>query len=336
MSAPAERVFLALVEAEDIVSRLDESMRLYAGRGALASRLDYDEASAWAWNSGLFATTEDLLLHHEAMDVRIPTQDLRAAYGLVLARRKAAWAGSELLSPAGAQWLMALRKAPPPARNQIANGPSPAIDADGPDLCTGLTAQVRAIEAASAEGADAAINEWLSILIAARTGRPALLHAALALEAWTLIEPFPRAAYLGPLFVGAWLRCVKRVPTHLITLQRGLRAYRRRHHRRAGLAPLERITEWLNVIAEAARVTHAEWYRLELQRQRLERFAKDRRSHSRVNDAIKLIIESPIVTMPMVAKSLKITQTSAARILSVLSPSLTEITGRARFRAWRA
>jgi hypothetical protein len=336
MPSPAERVFLALGEAEDVVSRLDERMRLYGGRGALASRLDYDEASAWAWNSGLFATTEDLLLHQEAMDVRIPTQDLRAAYGLVLARRKAASAGPELLSPEGVRWLMALRKAPPPARSETSNVPSPAAGLDSPDLCTGLTAQIRAIEAASTEGADAAVKEWLSILLAPGTGRPALLQAALALEAWTLIEPFPRAPYLGPLLVGAWLRCVKRVPSHLITLQRGLRAYRRRHYRRAGLTALERITEWLNVIAEAARVTHAEWYRLELQRQRLERFTKDRRSHSRVNDAIKLIIESPMVTMPMVAKSLKITQTSAARILSVLSPSLTEITGRARFRAWRA
>ncbi|MGI8841389.1 MAG: DUF1612 domain-containing protein [Caulobacteraceae bacterium] len=336
MPNPTERVFLTLGEAEDIVSRLDERLRLYGGGGALAARLDYDEASAWAWNSGLFATTEDLLLHHEAMDVRIPTQDLRAAYDLVLARRKAALSGPELLSPDGAKWLMAVRKAPPAARNDASDAPSPALDPDRPDLCSGLTDQIRAIEAASTEGADAAFQEWLSILLAPRTGRPHLLQAALALEAWTLIKPFPRTTYLGPLLVGAWLRGVKRVPTHLITLQRGLRAWRRRHHRRADQTALERITEWLNVIAEAARVTHAEWYRLELRRQQLELFAKDRRSHSRMNDAIKLIVESPLVTMPMMARSLKITQTSAARILEVLAPSLTEITGRARFRAWRA
>ena len=327
---------LALANAEDVVSRLDERLDLHVGRGGLVSRLDYEEASAWAWNSGLSASTEDLLLHHESMDVRTPTQDLRSAYGLLLARRKAMFSTGDLLSPDGAHWLAGLRKSPPADRPDEARAPSPPQDHDGLDLVADVVAQVCAIEKRSTEDAEAALAEWFAILLSPGTRRPALLQAALALEAWALIKPYPRAPYVGPVLVAAWLRHVKRIPSHLITIERGLRAYRRLRHAHPGLPSSERVANWLNIIAEAAAVTRAEFQRLELQRFRLSRLAKGRRSHSHMDEAIKLVIETPLVTIPMMAKALKITQTSSARILGVLGPSLTEITGRSRFRAWRA
>lgn len=333
---PRDALFLSLLAAEDIVSRLDEQLRSYGARGGLLARLDFEEASAWAWNSGFSATTEDLVLHHEAMDLRPPTQELRAADGYARARRKAASAGPELLSFEGARWLMALRRTPPPPSRETPDAPSPALASDGSDMFSALDSQIRALEAESTESPDVDFREWLSILLAPQTGRPPLLQAALALEAWTLIEPYPRHTYLGPLLVGVWLRSVKRVPSHLFTFERGVRAYRRRSPRRANLAPLERIDRWLKAIAEAARATQAEFYRLELKRQLLQQRAKNRRSDSRLDDAITLIMASPIITIPMMAKSLKMTQTGAARILEILGPHLTEITERPRYRAWRA
>ena len=47
------------------------------------------------------------------------------------------------------------------------------------------------------------------------------------------------------------------------------------------------------------------------------------------------MLERPIVSAPMVAERLKITQQSARRLLGELGGSVTEISGQKRFRAWR-
>ena len=338
MERPSEIVFLALSQAEDAVSRLDERVRACAFRQGWIARLDYAEASAWGWTSGNIVSAGDLVLHEHAMDVRLPDQSLRASHGLVRARVKAARTGPELVSAEGLSWLMGARKDPPMedgvhARRSIE--PNPA-DLDRPDASTRLAVRLRVLARGTTESADDGIEEWLELLQEHERDTPLLLHAAAALEAWTIIDPLPRRAYIGPIIVAHWLRGRKRVQTHLLGIESGVRAHARKRRDAFASAPAARLAYWLRVIAEAADQGVAELHRLELARQVMAQHAQGRRSHSHLQAVIDLLLARPVVTAPLLAETLKMSQTSARRLVEALGSSVTEISGRSRFRAWRA
>jgi hypothetical protein len=334
----SEAILLALSQADDAVSRLDERVRACAFREGWIERLNYAEATAWGWTSGNIVSTEDLVLHDHAADVRQPDQNLRAAHGLVRARIRAVGAGPELISAAGVGWLNGARKDPP-----IANG-APALpfarrdpaDIDGPELLVRLAARLCAIEQGVSESADAAMGEWLNLLHDYERGVPLLLHAAMALEGWKIINPLPRRAYVGPILVGHWLRGRRRVQTHLLGIESGVRAHARKRRDVFATAPAARLAYWLRVMAEAADQGMAELHRLELARQVLAQHVQGRRSDSHLQAVIDLMMARPVVTAPMLAETLHVSQTSARRLVAALGPSVKEISGRSRFRAWRA
>ena len=338
MQQASEAVFLALSQAEDAVSRLDERVRACAFRQGWIARLDYAEGSAWGWTSGNIVSAEDLVLHEHAMDVRLPDQSLRASHGLVRARMKAARTGPELVSADGVNWLIGARKDPPMedgvhARRSIE--PDPA-DLDRPDASTRLAVRLHVLAQGTTESADDGIEEWLELIQEHERDTPLLLHAAAALEAWTIIDPLPRRADIGPIIVAHWLRGRKRVQPHLLGIESGVRAHARKRRDAFSSAPAARLAYWLRVIAEAADQGIAELHRLELARQVMSQHAQGRRSHSHLQSVIDLLLARPVVTAPLLAETLKVSQTSARRLVEALGSSVTEISGRSRFRAWRA
>ena len=72
-----------------------------------------------------------------------------------------------------------------------------------------------------------------------------------------------------------------------------------------------------------------------LARQVMAQQAAGRRAHARVADVMELLLELPVVTAPLIAQRLGITQQSARRSLEDLGSVVIEISGRSRFRAWR-
>ena len=338
MQGSSEAVFLALSQAEDAVSRLDERVRACVFRQGWIARLNYAEASAWAWTSGNIVSVEDLVLHDHVMDVRLPDQNLRAAHGLTRARVKAGGAGSELVSGDGVNWLIGGRKEPPIAGGFHAGrsiDPDPA-DLDRPDVSIRLAARLRALAQGTTESTEDGLDEWLGLLREHERDTPLLLHAAASLEAWTIIDPLPRHRYVGPIIVAHWLRGRKRVQTHLIGIEIGVRAHARKRRDAFATAPAARLAYWLRVIAEAADQGMAELHRLELARQVMTQHARGRRSHSHLQSVIDLMLARPVVTAALLAETLKVSQTSARRLVKALGASVTEIGGRTRFRAWRA
>jgi hypothetical protein len=338
MERASETVFLALSQAENAVSRLDERVRACAFRQGWIARLDYAEASAWGWTSGNIVSAEDLVLHEHAMDVRLPDQSLRASHGLVRARVKASKAGPELVSADGVSWLIGARKDPPivdgvRARRSIE--PDPA-DIDRPDVSIRLAVRLRALAQGTTDSADEGLHEWLDVLQDHERDTPLLLHAAAALEAWNIIDPLPRHPYVGPIIVAHWLRCRKRVQTHLLGIESGVRAHARKRRDAFATSPAARLAYWLRVIAEGGDQGMAELHRLELARQVMSQHAQGRRSHSHLQSVIDLLLARPVVTAPLLAEALKVSQTSARRLVEALGASVTEISGRTRFRAWRA
>jgi hypothetical protein len=332
ISDPNERLITALSRADDAVSRLDERVRTCPFRTGWLARLDVSEAVAWGWNVGAIVSAEDLNLHDESMDIRMPDEALRAAHGLVRARRKAATAGSEVLTPEGASWLAGRRRRPPPpVRSKALDAPE-AARPETPILAH-LVDQLERLRAGRGEDAEGGVAEWLDLLRASE-GVPVLLQAAAALEGWRIVEPFPREAFVGPLLVAHWLQGRKRVRSHLLGLEAGLRIVSRARPSSA-LPPAERILFWLAVIGEAAAQAGEGLNRLELARKIAMGHMRNRRAHSHLGGLIELLLERPIVTAPMAAQRLKVSPQTARRLIGQLGGSVTEISGQARFRAWR-
>lgn len=333
MSDPQERLIGALSGAEDAVSRLDERVRSCAFRPGWLARLDLSEAVAWSWNAGAAVSAEDLNLHDESMDVRMPDEALRAAHGLVRARRKAATAGAELLSPEGAAWLAGRRRrGPSPARARQSAVEAGRADASGLE---GLVSQLERLRAGKSEGVDDGVMEWLELLAGTDGRVPLLLQAAAALEGWRIVEPYPRETYVGALMVAHWLKDRRRVRSHLLGLEAGLRVVTRQARPASALPPAERILFWVAVIGESANQASEALNRLELARQVAVSRMGVRRAHSHLGDLIELFLERSVVTAPMAAQRLKVSPQTARRLIGQLGGSITEISGQARFRAWR-
>lgn len=326
-----ERLIPALSAADDALSRLDERVRVCAYRAGWAARYDFLEAVAFGWNSGFVAPLEDLILHDESMDVRMPDEALRAAHGLVRARRKAAQGDRALLSPAGAAWLAGRRRrapSPPPAEA------SSRLEDDGAVL-SALVARLELLRAGVTEGPDAAVAEWLSLLALNDPRLPAALQAAAALEGWRIVQPYAREAYVGPLLVAVWLRERRRVRHLLLGLESGVRTVTRKTRASSALPLAERIVFWLAVIAESAGEAAETLNRLELARQVAVSRIGERRAHSRLGKLVELMLSRPVVSAPLVAQRLKVSPQSARRLLAELGGAVTEVSGQARFRAWR-
>jgi hypothetical protein len=329
-----DRVFSTLARAEDALSRLDERVRACDFRAGWTARLDFSEAIAWGWTAGGAVAAEDLVLHDQNMDVRMPDDALRAAHGLIRARRKAASVGPELLSPAGAAWLSGRRRMPPAPLGEAGATGEPS-NADTPDMLGRLAAGLVRLSRGTTEDLEGAMADWLGPLAVRDRETPLLLRAAVALEAWRIVDPLPRQTYVGPILVAQWLRHRRRVRSHLPGFETGFRVESRRQGDPRGLPLGARITYWLRVIAESAEHGLEELNRLELARQVAMAKIGERRAHSHLKDVVSLLLEHPIVTAPLVAERLKLSPQTARRLIGELGATVREISGQTRYRAWR-
>lgn len=82
----------------------------------------------------------------------------------------------------------------------------------------------------------------------------------------------------------------------------------------------------------AAEIGMKEHDRLTLAKTMMERKLEGRRTSSKLPELVELVMEKPLVSAGMVAKTLDVTPQAARRIVSELG--LREMTGRGRFRAW--
>lgn len=330
-----ERLFVRLSGADDALSRLDERVRACAYRAGYIARRDFAEAVAWSWTQGSVTPLEDLVLHDQGMDVRAPNQGLQAAHALMLARRKASIGGAGLLSIEGVDWLSGRRRKPSIGGLVTRRPPLPADDPDGPGMIDQLAGQLATLEQGDSADAQGGIQEWFAFMDGLPASMPAILRAAALVEAWWIIDPLPRQRYLGGLLAGLWLTWQRRVTSHVVGLEAGLRALPRRGAEFRGGDVVRRLSFWLAVFAQSAEEGLQELKRLELARQVMAQQIAGRRAHARVADVMELLLELPVVTAPVIAQRLGITQQSARRSLEDLGSVVVEVSGRSRFRAWR-
>ena len=332
----AEQLYTRLSIADDLVSRLDERVAASPFSRGFVARRDFAEAVAWSWTQGSVTPLEDLVLHDQSMNVRTPTAELWAAHAVIQARRKAALAGPEIISRDGVWWLMGRRRRAPAPGSGGGVQAEGADDPDRPSIIGRIDAALLGLESGESGPAESGVDEWLAFLHGLDRRAPPLLRAAAMLEAWWIIDPMPRYRYVGAVLVGRWLSASGRASSHVLGLETGLRAIGRGRSAevRSG-RPIRRVSFWLAVIARAADDALGELHRLELARQVMVQRLAGRRSHARAQDVMWLLLESPVVTAPLIAERLGISQHGARRSLEELGSVVQEISGRSRFRAWR-
>ncbi len=161
---------------------------------------------------------------------------------------------------------------------------------------------------------------------------PPLMAAGLAFDAWETIEPLQHGAWLGPLLVAALLRARGKTRHHLAALHAGLRHAKYRHIRQYDMGP--RLIALAQAVETMANADMKEVNRLTLARELLLRKCRGRRANSKLPRLVDLCLGSPIVSVPLAAKELGISQQAATIMIGELSSNLRELTGRGRYRAW--
>jgi hypothetical protein len=174
----------------------------------------------------------------------------------------------------------------------------------------------------------ARIDEWRQIVDETRD-LPPTLAAAIALEAWTDIEPLQHQSWFGQLLAAALLRGRGKT-SHLACLNIGLRVVpRERRHARDVTTRLLATLEAIEAAAQLGLKDHDRWFTA---RGLLVRKLKNRRSTSRLPLLIDYVMSRPIVSAAMIAGELGISARAAQSLVAELS--LREATGRGRYRAW--
>ncbi len=175
---------------------------------------------------------------------------------------------------------------------------------------------------------DARLEEWRQALDETRS-LPATLAAAIALEAWSAIEPLQHQPWLGRLLVASLLRqCGK--TSHLACLSVGLRLVPRERRRAREATPrLAATLEAIAAMAEAGLKDHDRWLTA---RSLLARKLERRRSTSNLPALVDYVMSRPLVSAGMIAAELGVSARAAQNLVAELG--LREATGRGRYRAW--
>ncbi len=335
------RLFAALASAEEQLGRLEGRLAGSSFQQGWLERMALKEAASYAWNQGEIVPLDDLVLHDALMDVHPPSLALTAAHAMLRMRRKAlraepdrllVWQGlAETLGPGlGSRHPLeellagATMDSPPPIRRKEDTTAFPFLAAL--DLPQNL----------SDEDPEHLFGVWAEQLERLRRDWPALLVAALLLDLWWRLDPLPRLPYCGPILIEAVVRREKRVRLARLHLEVGRRAASGEGYRwRADDPALDRVTTCLTIIACGAGAGAGELDQMLIAQQLFARRLKGRRSSSRLPRLADLLLTSPIVTAPMAAERLKLSQQAVRSMITELGGAVHEVTGRGRFRAWR-
>jgi hypothetical protein len=359
---PLQTLLPAIGTAEDQLARLDEQVRRSSVGEGFVERCHFFDAAASMWVGGELVHIEDLVLHDERMDARVPSHELTIAHRILRARRriagaKAGWA----VSDAG---IGALTGYEGPDEDVGAGEGVPPIEEPG-DLHLMAESDPLARELANVDalleqsqrlldkvaGAknvgrqelvvgdlvvrdpdwdeEDRLTQWKHILREA-SDLPPTLGAALIWDAWESLEPMQRQHWLGSQLVSAYLRARGKVASHLFGFNVGLKTIPR--ERRRSTNRLTRLLAFLDAMSASAESGMKEIARLAQAREQMARRLKGRRSSSSLPTAIELVLSRPIVSASMLAKTAKVTQRGALNLIGELG--VREVTGRGRYRAW--
>jgi len=327
-----------LEAASDTIARFDERMACDDGVAAsVESRIHFREACSTLWLEGYLVRLEDLVLHDACTGVRAPTPELLAAAEVLRIRRELCghppeWSMSEagLLALTRRTCVDAADLELPDQRHAFA----PQPEDDRPfQACPMPTSGGRSSNSASEQcGEQEQVRRWLTI-VQATEDMPPVLSAAFAWVALATAKPLQGRDFLGIQLVAALFRYRGKTKFHLPSLNIGLRAAAYRRGRNDNLSV--RLCGFLRAVKAAAEAGLRDLSEVTRAKQRMEERSGGRRRNSRLRDLIQLFLYSPVVTVPLAAKSLRVSPQAIEGMIKALGPKLLrELTGRARNRVW--
>ena len=294
--------------AEDSLARLDQVLAMSDVRDAWAARADVAEAAASAWLDGAAVAIEDLVLHDADTASSLPTLALFKARSVLLARRALERrAPADVLTVPGILELHVRRRRQEAAEPLCPNDPDPR-EAERVAAWLHLTADLAAL--------------------------PTLPAAALAFHAWSADPPVRHGGVLGRLLVPVMLRARGKTRHHTLAFAIGLQNVWPRPQR--GTPPEKAIAAILDAIANTAVHGLEAHHRLMLARTALARPLVGRRRSSRLAALAALLLRHPVISAPMAARQLGLSQRGATLLIDELvrAGCVRERTGRTRYRAF--
>jgi hypothetical protein len=352
---PLDMLIGPVTRATEALVRLDERLSRSPVRDGWIERQNFADAAAALWLEGELVHVEDLVLHDAQMDIRTPTHELTRAHAVLRARRQIllhppGWALGQdgLRRLTGRSGAMASFGKDGPKGEGSAAGEDDALAQELAAIDAVLERSTKVLEREDGAGRresssrdrpalvydldwdeDARFADWQAVL-AETSELPAVLRAAILLDAWADIEVLQRAAWLGPLLVAALVRQENLTANHLVCFQVGAQKIPR--ERRRARTRTDRLLALLDALHEAALAGLKEHDRLVLARGQMQRRLRDRRASSKLPDLVELVLSRPLVSTGMIQETLKVSKQGALNLVGELG--LREMTGRGRFRAW--
>jgi hypothetical protein len=161
---------------------------------------------------------------------------------------------------------------------------------------------------------------------------PPALAAAIAWDAWLVLQPEQHGAWRAPLLASLTLKARNKTRNLMLPIDLGRRFAPYRRH--PAHAFEQRIVGFLEWVMTAAVRAGKELDSLLLAEGLLRRSLVRRRRNSRLSDLVQLLLSRPLVSAPMAARSLGISQQAVQRMLPELIPPARELSGRRRYRVW--
>lgn len=362
---PLEALIGPVGQATEALVRLDERLAHSEIAEGWIERMHFHDAVAALWLEGELVHLDDLVFHDAEMDQRTPTHELTRAHAVVRRRRRILsldhdWALGreglhELTGRGGAPAVLADSgregEGEPAAPDPVDLWDEPEADrlaeefaeidavlARSSRLLNGETVAPKTAPQGDERLAilydldwdeDARLDEWRQV-VNQTAGLPAVLRAALALNAWADIEVLERGDWIGGLLVAALLRQEGVTANHLACLHLGAQKIPR--ERRRSRSRTERVVALVDAMREAAIAGLREHDRLVLARERMQRALRGRRTSSKLPALMNFVLSRPMVSTSMVQAALNVSRQGALDLIGAFS--LRELTGKGSFRAW--
>jgi hypothetical protein len=312
-----EKAMTALAQLDERLNRADGALR-----EGMAARADYHEAQSLVGLGGGFLHLNDLVLFDVDSNVLIPTEEvLRGKRLLVRRRALRRMSTTELLGPENLRELTGLSM-----DNFSGEETEEEINKEP------FLAELRALDAVLRKIRHP--TPPLGKALLELRPYPSLLGGLVLLDFWRYGENSPMTE-IGPFLIACYLRGRKAV-SHHPALASGL--WQQSPKWEGSLDPEIRLTILANGVISAAKKAMVEIDQLVLAQEIMSRKLTAKSLVDRENSLAKLInlfIATPLVTVELAARRLRITPQAIEYLMKKLGTALPrEKTGRKRYRAW--